>query len=398
MGMVLLLSACGSFVEIRDPEKLSSGEKQAANELPVFDQRDVKRGSYKSLGDFDGYSCKNKVWDKTATKSAALKQLKLKAIEAGGNAVILDSCYGEGTTYSKNCWEAYTCSGTAVILGKDSLIQTANAQSPKFPDSPIEVSFSPRKKQPHAVAVVIGNARYLGENDIPNVTPAYADASGVKKYFRSLGVREGNIIFLKDASSAQMRNVFGNEQDHRGKLYNWVKPEISNVYVYYAGHGAPASTEGTAYLVPSDATNESIHLTGYPLATLYKNLSQIPAKSTTVILESCFSGTSQNGNVISRTSGILVAPKVPTAPKNITVISAGRANQIASWEQDDSHSLFTKYFLKGMSGDADVAPYGDGDGEVNYDELGAYLEGTMTYYARRYYGRDQNAQIVQRVQ
>ena len=23
-----------------------------------------------------------------------------------------------------------------------------------------------------------------------------------------------------------------------------------------------------------------------------------------------------------------------------------------------------------------------------------YLDGTMTYYARRYYGRDQNAQIV----
>ena len=27
-------------------------------------------------------------------------------------------------------------------------------------------------------------------------------------------------------------------------------------------------------------------------------------------------------------------------------------------------------------------------------ELDAYLEDTMTYYARRYYGRDQTAQIV----
>jgi len=56
------------------------------------------------------------------------------------------------------------------------------------------------------------------------------------------------------------------------------------------------------------------------------------------------------------------------------------------------------YFLRGMSGEGDKAPYGDEDGEVTLDELGRYLDGTMTYFARRYYGRDQNAQIVTSVQ
>ena len=93
-----------------------------------------------------------------------------------------------------------------------------------------------------------------------------------------------------------------------------------------------------------------------------------------------------------------VLPKLPNAPSNITVISAGRADQVASWTQDSSHSLFTKYFLTGMSGEADKSPYGNGDGDVSYPELGKYLDGTMTYYARRYYGRDQNAQIVVGVQ
>jgi len=37
---------------------------------------------------------------------------------------------------------------------------------------------------------------------------------------------------------------------------------------------------------------------------------------------------------------------------------------------------------------------GNGDGKVDYAGLGKYLDGTMTYYARRYYGRDQTAQIV----
>ena len=137
-----------------------------------------------------------------------------------------------------------------------------------------------------------------------------------------------------------------------------------------------------------------VDLTGYPLATLYKNLGKIPAKSVTVILEACFSGTSQTGSLIPRSSGITIVPRVPLVPPNITVISAGAANQIASWEKDEKHSLFTKYFLKGMSGEGDKTPYGNGDGKVTYKELGKYLEGTMTYFARRYYGREQRAQIV----
>ena len=127
---------------------------------------------------------------------------------------------------------------------------------------------------------------------------------------------------------------------------------------------------------------------------LYKNLKRLPAKSIIVVLEACFSGQSPGGEIISRSSGIFVAPKSPSVPSSITVISAGRPSQMASWEPDGSHSLFTKYFLLGMSGKADKRPYGNADGQVSYPELGKYLDGTMTYFARRHYGRDQNAQII----
>ncbi|MDP6691897.1 MAG: caspase family protein [Alphaproteobacteria bacterium] len=250
--------------------------------------------------------------------------------------------------------------------------------------------------KPDDIAVVIGNGNYQNfGKDIPDVAPAHADADAFRKWLiEAKGLREGNIIFLKDATSAQIEAVFGNERSHKGQLFNWTKANKSNIYVYYAGHGAPASDGGSAYLVPADATASSIELTGYPLATLYANLKKIPAKSITLVLESCFSGASQGGYVINRTSGILVTPKIPSAPKNITIISAGKADQVASWEQDDSHSLFTKYFLLGMGGAADKSPHGNDDGKVAYAELGKYLGDTLTYYARRYYGRDQNAQIV----
>ena len=251
-------------------------------------------------------------------------------------------------------------------------------------------------KRPDDIAVIIANSNYkkLGK-DIPNVKPAYTDAKNIKRYFTgSLGVREGNIIHLKDATGTQMTSVLGSRDDHRGKLFNWTKPNVSKVYVYYAGHGAPAGDRGTAYLVPSDADSETVQLTGYPLKQLYSNLGKIPAKSITVILEACFSGQSQSGYLSKRTSGITVKPRIPKVPSNMTVISAGAANQVASWEKNDSQSLFTKYFLKGMSGEGDKKPYGDGNGKVSLKELKKYLNGTMTYYARRYYGRTQQAQIV----
>jgi hypothetical protein len=52
-----------------------------------------------------------------------------------------------------------------------------------------------------------------------------------------------------------------------------------------------------------------------------------------------------------------------------------------------------KYFLLAMSGKADKKPYGNGGGKVQDKELQNYLADTLTYYARRYYGRDQTAQI-----
>lgn len=251
------------------------------------------------------------------------------------------------------------------------------------------------ESRPDDIAVIIANANYEGGKDIPNVNPAYADAAGIKNYItRSLGIVEDNIIFLKDASQADLIATFGSESNHRGQLFNYVEAGKSRVFVYYSGHGAPGGTDGGSYLVPSNAQASLIELNGYSLKTLYNNLGKLPAKSVSVVLEACFSGASQAGSVIPRASSIYVKGKETGVPANITVISAGTAIQIASWERDASSGLFTKYFLKGMSGEADARPYGNGDGKVTYDELGRYFKDTLTYFARRYYGREQTPQIV----
>ncbi len=269
------------------------------------------------------------------------------------------------------------------------------ASVPRFPSSPVAVRFPRGTRRADDIAVIIGNADYQKGKDIPNVIPAYADAASIKNYVtQALGIREDNIIYLKDAGQSELTATFGSATNPKGQLFNYVKPGKSRIFVYYSGHGAPGGEDGSSYIVPTDAQASLIDLNGYPLKTLYKNLSKIPARSVTVVLEACFSGASQSGSIITQASPIYLKAKETIIPSNITVIAAGAANQIASWEQDSSSGLFTKYFLKGMSGEADAKPYGNTNGKVGYDELGRYFKETITYYARRYYGREQTAQII----
>jgi hypothetical protein len=272
-------------------------------------------------------------------------------------------------------------------------VQTlSNVEPSSFSNDPMSITFIQGPARPDDIAVIIGNADYKKQGkDIPNIKPAYSDAATFKRYaMTTLGVREGNIIDMHDATGAQMNSVFGTDAHQQGQLSDWVRKDISNVYVYYAGHGAPGGSDGNSYLIPSDADASRIEINGYGLKTLYSNLGRLPAKSVTVVLEACFSGSSQAGAVISNASPVFLKAKTPDIPSNITVIAAGASDQMASWENDGSNGLFTKYYLKGVSGEADA----DADSIITDEELKAYLYKTLTYYARRYYGRDQTAVFV----
>lgn len=283
----------------------------------------------------------------------------------------------------------------AALLGvlADGAGSAVAAESPRFPREPLDIRFPVNPVRPDDVAVIIGNADYrtLGR-DIPDVIPAHADAESFFRYaVATLGVRERNVIDLRDATGTELVRVFGTAADPRGQLSDWVKPG-TDVTVYYSGHGAPGPDGGT-YLVPVDAEAARVHLGGYPLATLFANLDKLPARRVTLILEACFSGQAQGGTLVPGASGIAVTPRTPAPLAKVTVISAGAADQIASWDESRRSGLFTKHYLTGMAGGADRRPHGDGDGRVSPDEIKAYLDATLTYEARRFWGRTQIAEI-----
>jgi len=247
-----------------------------------------------------------------------------------------------------------------------------------------------------AIAVVVGNRSYSKRNgDLPNVDYAHNDVQMIKRYLiESLGYREGNIIDLQDATQAELVSTFGSSDNYKGRLYGWVRNGKSDVFVYYSGHGAPGLSNGQGYLLPVDASPDTVELNGYPLKTLYSNLSKLPAKSITVVIDACFSGGSQAGTVVRNASSIsLKMVDAEVISSKINVLTAAGLSEVASWDNESSLGLFTKYFLEGVSGSADEGDFGNGDGRVTLGELSKYLNSEVTYMARRLYMREQHPNV-----
>lgn len=246
---------------------------------------------------------------------------------------------------------------------------------------------------PDAVAVIIGNRNYT--KGAPNVDFAQNDADLIKQFvLKSLGYREGNIIDLRNATQADLISVFGNKENYRAKLFNWLRPGTSDVFVYYSGHGVPSLSTGQGYLLPVDADPSTVEFNGYPLETMYANLGKLPAKSVTVVIDACFSGNSQAGMVVRNASpAMLKVVEATAALPKATVITAASASEVASWDEGAKLGLLTRHFLEGVTGKADKDGIGNADGRVTLGELKSYLENEVTYMARRLYMRDQHPQV-----
>jgi uncharacterized caspase-like protein len=207
-----------------------------------------------------------------------------------------------------------------------------------------------------------------------------------------LGISEGNVIDMRDVTLSEMEAVFGNARTYKGTLWRWVRPRDSDVFVFYSGHGVPGMNDGRQYLLPVDGDPDKAEIGGYPAELLYSNLAKLEARSVTVFLDACFSGESPGGTLVRNASGIRVTPReMPEV--SFTVVSAARKDQVASWDKEAQHGLFTKHLLDALYGAADGKRYGNVDSRITLSEIKVYLDREMTYSARRQYGRDQQAMV-----
>lgn len=247
------------------------------------------------------------------------------------------------------------------------------------------------QKLPNAVAVIIGNKDY---KYAPEVNYALNDASLMKQYVvKAMGYRPGNVIYLEDATQGDLIRVFGSETDYKGQLYDYVRKGLSQVFIYYSGHGAPDPSTKEGYLVPVDCDPSHVVLNGYSLKTLYSNLDKIDQakdlKHITVVLDACFSGASVNGTMLANVSPIYITvDKDVMASSNTTIITSATGDQVSGWYGEKKHSLFTYFFLKGLQ----TETYVDHHDSVTAEEIFNYVNDDVNgvpYWSRRLNGRTQ---------
>ncbi len=117
---------------------------------------------------------------------------------------------------------------------------------------------SAKTKNKDALAIIFGIENY---KNITNVTYAKRDAAITKEYFtQALGIPENRIYFQTDdnVSKAEFDKVFSKD----GWLEKRMK-KTTDVFVFYAGHGAPDIKENKAYLIPYDGDPNYASQTGF---------------------------------------------------------------------------------------------------------------------------------------
>ncbi len=246
-------------------------------------------------------------------------------------------------------------------------------------------------RNPDGVAVIIGNKGY---HHVGEVRYAHRDAEAFRHYVLDvLGFDEENLIDLRDATQAEMVGVFGTAQDYEGKLASWLHWDgVSDVVVFYSGHGMPGLDEDDrgAYLLPADANPNKPELNGYSVDVLTRNLGKLAARSVAVYLDACFSGTGGDGQALLKASPIVPEASLPEdVGANTTVFTATSGKQLAYWDEEAGHGMFTHHLLNALYGGADA----DGDGRVTVAETERHLARHLRRAVRRAYHREQTAEL-----
>jgi len=244
------------------------------------------------------------------------------------------------------------------------------------------------------IAVVIGNRDYRSAG-VSRVDYADRDAASVRDLLvHSFGFNPRNVMLISDAGYTKFVEIFGPPgRPAVGKIFKMATASAGNatLFLYYSGHGAPSLETNEAFLVPVDAELSALDATGYPLKALYAAIDALPVRSATIILDACFSGSSDKGLLFQGISPAMVKVRDTHAvPRKAVLFSSGAVDQVSVWYPEKGHSLFTYYFLKGARGAADV----NGDGSITVSEMKEYLGRAVPFEAQRLKGINQTPVVL----
>ena len=233
-------------------------------------------------------------------------------------------------------------------------IQRTTVQIGKSPvDTDIPVT---NASNPQTFVIIFANEDYKNVSSVPF---AKNDGSVFQKYCqKTLGIPVSNIHYVENASFNDMRIQLA-----------WLKDVCdafdgnASIIVYYAGHGIPDEASKSAYLLPVDGDGRYVQ-SAYNVDELYQKLGAMKAKSVTVFMDACFSGSKREQGMLASARGVALKAKAGIPQGNMVVFSAATGDETAYPDNDQQHGMFTYYLLKKLQ---------ETKGDVSLKDLGDYI-------------------------
>ena len=211
-------------------------------------------------------------------------------------------------------------------------------------------------KSDKTFVLVIANEDYKRVAPVPF---AKNDGSIFAEYCKkTLGVPEKNVYLVENATLGDIKYHINLIK----KIAEAFDGEARIIF-YYAGHGIPDEAQRTSYLLPVDGYGNDA-TSGYSLENLYTELANIPAKSTMVFMDACFSGAQRDGSMIVEARGVAIKPKEDIPTGKLIVFSAAQGDETAYPYAEKKHGMFTYYLLKKLQ---------DTKGDTTLGELMNYV-------------------------
>ena len=234
------------------------------------------------------------------------------------------------------------------------------------------------------VALIIGIEKY---EQSPNASFANLDAKYFFDYARkAFGVKKNNIKILIDEDASLSKT--------NSAIFKWlpakIKPNQTDLIIFFSGHGLASSDGKEKYILPSNADPDLLSKTALSRTELFDEIIRLKPKSVTMFFDTCYSGISRDEKTLLASAKPLriVSNNDKEVPENFTIFTASKVDQISSSFKEAKHGIFSYYLMKGLEGDADT----NKDKNITNGEMLAYMDQKILDRALAI-GRQQNPML-----
>lgn len=192
----------------------------------------------------------------------------------------------------------------------------------------------------------------------------YAILIGINRYHESLGQLKYAVNDCRCVASVLTEGPDGFPPDHvllitddqpedrrptYANIHSWLASYLAQaqdddtVLVYFAGHGREHG--GKAYLLPGDATLQTVHVTGIPVGYVQELLGRCKARQKLLVLDACHSGAGRDVVAMSGSMMDQIA-----AGKGVYTITSCDADELSHEWDEKKQGVFSYYFAEALSG------------------------------------------------